>query len=183
MNTKFTDPPRLIGLTGTNGAGKGETAAYFMAQGYAYVSLSDVIRDKLKEDGLEATRDNLIRKGNDLRRDGGPDVLARLVMAKIAGKAVIDSIRNPREVAFLRTQPGFILLAIDAPAELRFERVRKRGRNESAGTLEDFIRKEAEEDGADPGAQQIRATMRLADRTITNDGALDELRLKLEEFL
>lgn len=182
MSTKFADSPRLIGLTGTNGAGKGEAAAFFMTKGYAYFSLSDVIRDKLNEDGLEATRDNLIRKGNDLRRSGGPDILARLVMAKVAGKSVIDSIRNPREVAFLKTQPGFILLAIDAPAELRFDRVRQRGRNESAGTLEDFVRKEAEENSGDPGAQQIRATMRLADRTIINDGALDELRRKLEEF-
>ena len=42
-------PPLLIGLTGTNGAGKGEAAAYFMTKGYAYFSLSDVIRDKLEK--------------------------------------------------------------------------------------------------------------------------------------
>ena len=176
-------PPLLIGLTGTNGAGKGEIAAFLATKGYAYFSLSDVIRDKLKEDGLEASRDNLIRKGNDLRRSGGPDILARLVMDKVGGKAVIDSIRNPKEAAFLKTRPGFILLAVDAPAALRFERVRKRGRNESAGTLEDFVRKEAEENGADPGAQQLRACMELADRTIINDGTLEGLRRKLEEIL
>jgi len=173
----------LIGLTGANGAGKGEAAAYFMTTGYAYFSLSDVIRDKLKEDGLEASRDNLIRKGNELRRNGGPDILARLVMDKVAGKAVIDSIRNPKEVAFLKTRLGFILLAIDAPAALRFERVRKRGRNESAGTLKDFVRKEAEENSADPGAQQLRACMDMADRTILNDGTIEELSRKLEELL
>lgn len=179
----FFCPPPLIGLTGTNGAGKGETAAYLRTKGYAYFSLSDIIRDKLKEDGLEASRDNLIRKGNDLRRSGGSDILAKLVMDKVAGKAVIDSIRNPKEVAFLKTRPGFILLAVDAPAALRFERVRKRGRNESAGTLEDFVRKEAEENGADPDAQQLRACMDLADRIIINDGTLEELRRKLEELL
>lgn len=176
-------PPSLIGLTGTNGAGKGEAAAYLMSKGYAYFSLSDVIRDKLKEDGFEAGRDNLIRKGNELRRKGGSDILARIVMDKAAGKAVIDSIRNPKEVAILKTRPGFILLAVDAPAALRFERVRKRGRNESALTLEDFVRKEAEENSADPGAQQLRACMAMADRTIINDGTLEELRRKLEELL
>lgn len=176
-------PLTYIGLTGTNGAGKGETAAFFMSKGYAYFSLSDVIREKLREEGLEATRDNLIRKGNDLRRSGGPAILAKLVMEKVAGKSVIDSIRNPHEVAFLRTKPGFILLAIDAPPALRFERVRKRGRDESAATLEDFIRKENEENSSDPGAQQLRACMNLADRTIVNDGTLEKLRRRLEDLL
>ena len=46
-------PHRLIGLTGTNGAGKGEVAAYLMKKGYAYVSLSDEIRDELRRQGKE----------------------------------------------------------------------------------------------------------------------------------
>ncbi len=58
---------RLIGLTGTNGSGKGEAAAYFQKRGYAYVSLSDVIRGELEKEGLPITRDNLIRRGNQMR--------------------------------------------------------------------------------------------------------------------
>jgi dephospho-CoA kinase len=175
-------PHCLIGLTGTNGSGKGEAAAFFVAGGYAYFSLSDIIREKLAEDGLETSRDNLIRKGNELRRLDGADILARLVMAKVRGKAVIDSIRNPKEIAYLKKQPGFILLAIDAPPALRFARVQKRGRDESSGTLEAFIRKEAEENGADPAAQQLRDCMALADATIVNDGTLEDLTRKLEEL-
>ena len=78
----MTMPPRLIGLTGTNGAGKGEAAAYFGTRGYAYHSLSDVIREELARRGEPASRDNLIRTGNELRRSFGPDVLARRTMAK-----------------------------------------------------------------------------------------------------
>ncbi len=118
MNAK----PRLIGLTGTNGAGKGEAAAYFGTRGYAYFSLSDVIRDELRERGESASRDNLIRTGNELRELGGPDVLARRTIDKIGGgRAVIDSIRNTGEIEYLRRQEGFVLLAIDAPiaAEVR----------------------------------------------------------------
>ena len=86
-------PPRLIGLTGTNGAGKGEAAAYFAAKGYARFSLSDVIRDELGRRGEPASRDNLIRAGNDLRRRFGADVLARRTIDKVGpdGQAVIDS--------------------------------------------------------------------------------------------
>jgi dephospho-CoA kinase len=174
---------RLIGLTGTNGAGKGEAAAFFIGRGYAYFSLSDVIREALRAEGLEETRDNLIRKGNELRREGGPDALARAVLAKVRGKSVIDSIRNPSEVATLKRQPGFILLAIDAPAAVRFERARKRGRNESAATLEEFLAKEAEERSTDPSAQQLHACLALADRTIINDGSLADLYRQLEDLL
>jgi dephospho-CoA kinase len=177
------DRPRLIGLTGTNGAGKGEAAAFLVSCGCEYHSLSDVIRDALAAEGLEPSRDNLIRKGNALRREGGPDVLARRIVAKIRGRAVIDSIRNPREIEFLRTQPGFVLIALDAPPAARFERVAKRGRNESAPDLASFLRKEEEENGADPDAQQLGRCMALADRILINDGTLDDLHRKLEELL
>jgi dephospho-CoA kinase len=174
---------RLIGLTGTNGAGKGEAAAFFIKHGYAYFSLSDVIREKLVEGGFEPSRDNLIRTGNDLRKEGGPDILARLVMDKVRGKAVIDSIRNAAEIAYLKKHKGFILLAVDAPAALRFERVLKRGRDESARTLEEFIRKEKEERSRDAAAQQLDACLALADLAIRNEGSLEELHRQLEELL
>jgi dephospho-CoA kinase len=179
----MTNAPRLIGLTGTNGAGKGEAAAYFAAKGYARFSLSDVIREELEERGEPASRDNLIRVGNELRKRFGADVLARRTMAKIGpgGRAVIDSIRNTSEIAFLRRQEGFVLLAIDAPAPMRFARVAARGRDESAGDLEAFVRKEDEERAGGAKAQQLGASIAAADRHITNDGTLEEFRRKLEE--
>jgi len=174
---------RLIGLTGTNGAGKGEVADYLKAKGYAYLSLSDVIRDRLREMGLEASRDNLIVQGNALRREYGPDVLARRVMEKVRGRTVIDSIRNPHEVAYLKRQDGFVLVAVDAPPRLRFERARRRGRDESAATLEAFIAKEGEEMGDDPEVQQLHLCRELADVTLVNDGTLDDLHRAIEEAL
>ncbi|MCJ7579656.1 MAG: AAA family ATPase [Candidatus Aminicenantes bacterium] len=174
---------RIIGLTGTNGSGKGAAAEYFISKGYAFFSLSDVIREELKKDGFEPTRDNLIRKGNELRSSGGADFLARQVMKKVEGKAVIDSIRNPEEVRFLKSNKNFILLAIDADAELRYERVKKRGRNESAATLQEFIKKEDEEKTENPMQQQLHTCFEMADFKILNEGSLVDLTNKLEEFL
>jgi dephospho-CoA kinase len=174
---------RLIGLTGTNGSGKGEAAAYFKKKGYAYFSLSDVIRDALRNDGKEDTRDNLIEKGNKLRKKYGPDILARLAMEKVEDKTVIDSIRNPSEVKYLRKEKEFILLAIDAPVELRYERVKRRGRQESASTLEEFIKKEKEEMTDSEKGQQLHRCMKMADIIIMNDGTLEDLHLKLEEIV
>ena len=175
-------PPRLIGLTGTNGAGKGEAAAYFVAKGYAYFSLSDIIREELQARGEAVSRDKLIRTGNDLRGRFGPDVLARRTVAKVGGPAVIDSIRNTAEVAFLRRQEGFVLLAIDAPVEVRFARVAARGRDESAADLESFRKKEEQERTGGATAQQLEACMAAADRLILNDGTIPDLHRKLEEI-
>lgn len=174
---------RLIGLTGTNGAGKGEVAAYFGKKGYAYFSLSDLIREELIKKGKEVTRSNLIKMGNELREKGGYDILARLVMKKLKDKAVIDSIRNPKEVEYLRKQKSFILVAVDAPVDLRYQRAKKRGRVESASTLHDFIKKEAEEMTNLEKGQQLQNCMKMADFLVINDGSLEDLHQKLEELL
>jgi dephospho-CoA kinase len=179
----MTERARLIGLTGTNGSGKGEAAAFFRTRGYAYVSLSDILRDELRARGLEVTRDNLIRLGNEVREAFGADVLARRAVAKVTGPAVIDSVRNMGEVGFLKSQEGFVLLAFDAPVEVRFARVRARGRNESAASLEEFREKEAEERAGGDAAQQLGACMATADRLIWNDGTIEDLHRKLESIL
>jgi dephospho-CoA kinase len=175
--------PALVGLTGTNGAGKGEAAAYLGRKGYGYRSLSDVLREELAARGLAASRDNLIAIGNELRARFGPEVLPRRTMAKIIGPTVIDSIRNPSEVEYLRRQEGFILIAIDAPIEIRFARAQARGRDESAATLEEFRAKEEVEMAGSETGQQLARCMAMADRTIANDGTLEELWRKVEECL
>jgi len=174
---------RIIGLTGTNGAGKGEVAAYLKGKGYTYFSLSDLVREELRKKEKDATRNNLIKMGNELREKFGPDILAKRVMEKVKDRAVIDSIRNPSEVEHLRKQKDFILLSIDAPVELRYERAKKRGREESATTLEEFIKKEEEEMTDYEMGQQLLNCMKTADYTIINDSSLENLHKKLEELL
>ena len=174
---------RLIGLTGTNAAGKGEVAIYLKSKGYGVFSLSDAIREHLSQRGLEANRDNLIAAGNSLRRRYGADILARRVMKRVRGRAVIDSIRNGREVAYLKRQPGFVLAAVDAPVEIRFRRALKRGRAESAATLEEFVAKERLELSGGRAGQQLRRCLELADVTIVNDGTLARLRRKVDRCL
>ncbi|MBC8358638.1 MAG: AAA family ATPase [Candidatus Aminicenantes bacterium] len=174
---------RLIGLTGTNGAGKGEAAAYFKKKGYTCFSLSDLIREELIKKGKDVTRDNLIKMGNQLREKGSPEILARLILKKIRGRAVIDSIRNPKEIDYLKKQKNFILLAIDAPVELRYKRAKKRGREESVSTLQEFIEKEAEEKTNRQKGQQLLNCIKMADFVVINDGSLENLHKKLEKLI
>ena len=72
----------IIGLTGTNGAGKTVAAEHLQTNGFAFHSLSDEIRAELESEGREATRENLIESGNRLRADYGSAVLAERVKAR-----------------------------------------------------------------------------------------------------
>ncbi len=118
-----------------------------------------------------------------MRERDGADVLARLALKNIKGNTVVDSIRNPHEVEYLRRHSDFILLAIDAPVEIRFERAKKRGREESASSLQEFISKEAEEMTSRQTGQQLKNCIQLADFKIQNDSTLENLYKKLEKFV
>lgn len=154
-----------------------------MAAGCVAWSLSDIVREAATAAGLELSRDNLIATGVRLREEGGPGILAERILPRLTGPTVVDSIRGPAEVAVLRRAPGFVLLSIDAPVALRFERSRLRGRLGDGATLEEFGAKEARENAATESGQQIRRTMALADRTILNDGTLADLDARLRAAL
>lgn len=167
----------VIGLTGPNAAGKGEVAAALAALGFAYHSLSDVVREEAVARGRTTGRDDLIVTGNELRREGGPGTLAERMLPRLGDRDVVDSIRNPAEAQVLRGLPGFVLLGVTAPPELRFERARARGgRGDAVADLRAFLDKEAEEDTDEHTAQRLTATFALADRVLYNDGDLDALR-------
>ena len=169
----------IIGLTGRNASGKGEVAEFLRTQGYIFYSLSDVIRDEIRKKGEDVTRERLIETGRKLRLTKGTGYLARMILKKleVGQNYVVDSFRNPVEVEVFRTMAGFRLLAVKAAAEVRFERIRSRGREADPHTLEEFNSLEgAEAENKRDEGQRLLATEALADFVIENNGGLDELR-------
>jgi len=174
---------RVFGLTGPNAAGKGEVGAYLERRGFRLHSLSDVVREEAAARGLPPEREHLIRVGNELRRSGGAGVLAERMIGRLGQRDVVDSIRNPAEVDVLRRLPQFVLLGIDAPAEVRFRRSLERARPGDPRTVEDFRRREAQENTSDPTAQRLEATFRLADHVVDNGATLDDLHHRIDGLL
>ena len=172
----------IIGLTGTNGSGKTLTADHLRAKGFDFHSLSDEIRKELERLGRPATRENLIDMGNRLRGEFGPAVLAERVKERLRPDHhyVIDSIRNPSEVESLRRSGDFHLLHLDAPPDVRYERVRQRGGDRLPKSREEFIEQEQREvDSEDPTHQQLRACYELAEKTLLNDAGIDAFKAKI----
>ncbi|MGH9519980.1 MAG: deaminase [Terriglobales bacterium] len=168
----------VIGITGTNGSGKTTLAEHLKTAGFYYLSLSDEIRAELEHSGLALTRENLIARGNALRKDFGRDVLAVRTRERIQPDRnyVVDSIRHPDEVGALRRLPDFHLLHIEAPVQVRFQRARQRGDARTPASFDQFVNLERQEQaGVDPEAQNLPAVAAMADAVVINDGSVEQL--------
>ncbi len=173
-----------LGLVGSNGAGKSAACDYLAAQGFTVSSLSYGVRRAAREKGLPCTRDNLIAVGSQLKADFGPDVLAQrcVAAAKAQSNVVFDSIRHSAEAEFLK-QNGVILIGIDAPLALRYERIKSRQNDTDQVTFEEFkAHDELETNGESPG-QNIGATLKLCDFILENDADLAAFQTKLSQLV
>jgi len=177
----------IFGLSGPNGAGKGEVVDYLAARSFSAFSLSDVIRADLRDSGLAESRERMIERGRALRAERGASVLADLALEGLRDDCnyVIDSIRHPAEVETLRARTEhFRLLWIDADEEVRLQRIVARGRVGDPTSLEVLRRLEGRELGSEnPAAQQLLAVRELADDRIENNGSLEELLRNVQGVL
>ena len=174
----------IIGVAGLNGAGKSAVVEFLKERSFGALSLSDVLRDELRQRGGAERRDEMIRIGRELRQREGADVLARRLVRRLGRDQnyVIDSIRHPAEVAVFRELGrGFRLIWVQAGEAMRLDRMRSRGRAGDPTSMDDLRRLEALElESPDPTAQQLLAVQALADDVIDNDGSLDDLFAKVK---
>ncbi len=176
----------IIGLTGKNGSGKGVVAEFLKSAGFIYFSLSDMIREDLKQKGKEVTRENLIEAGRRLREEGGPSALAEIVLTKldVDKNYIVDSIRNPAEVRTLKRRSNFYLLNIEGDQKIRFERVKIRARESDPTDFETFVKMEERElTNANPAGQQLIETAKLADFVVYNNDSIRELEKSVKEIV
>jgi dCMP deaminase len=175
----------LIGLTGRNAAGKGEVARYLQRKSFYYYSLSDAIRDEIRSRGEQPTRERLIIIGNELRQKHGAAVLAERILSKIEDDKhyIIDSIRNPSEVEAFREAKHFKLIRVEAPPEVRFQRIVNRQRESDPKTYEEFVALENREAEGDDTSQNLVKVELMADYPLINDGPIEKLYVQIDELL
>ena len=173
----------IIGVSGRNGAGKGEIVSYLADRSFYGLSLSDVIRDELEKQGHEPTRERMLETGTAMRAARGPAALALGLIDRLLPDRnyAIDSIRHPAEVEALRESGhGFHLVWVDAPLEVRFERMKARGRPGDPVDLAAMrVLEDREANNDDSAAQQLDAVRKQADFIVENNGELPELHEKI----
>ncbi len=176
----------IIGITGTDGAGKGTVVDYLVQhKGFRHYHGRPYLTEEIKKRGMDVSRVNMRLVANELRALYGNDYLVTHFLKKIEddrpGNAIIDSLRALAEAKTLKKYGG-ILIAIDADPKIRYERVQSRRSETDRVSYEQFLaHEELETTDPDPHGMQKRGVMALADHTILNNGTLTQLEEETEK--
>ena len=168
----------IIGIAGTLATGK-DTVAERLADtfGYTHVSTGDIVRELAMTEHGSIERPVLYETAKKHRETEGAGFLVTRALEH-EQPLVVTGLRSLGEAKELKAGGG-ILLFIDAPIEVRYERMRSRQRdNETALTLEGFKQNEAKEWYAGPNDSDfnLRDIEKMSDIVIDN-------ALELEPFL
>lgn len=167
-----------IGLVGTNGAGKSTVCELLETEGFVKISLSDFLRDIVKEKGLPLDRDTLTSESNKIKHQFGNAYFAKVAVSYAQNhhikKAVFDSIRHPDEVAYLKTN-GVVFIGIDAPIELRYKRITSRMKETDKVDFETFKRQDHYERFGESSGQNIELALKACHSILSNTDSKEHL--------
>jgi len=173
-----------IGITGTISAGKGAVVDYLKKKGFVHYSVRSFLTEEIKRRGLELNRDNTTIVANDLRTKYSSGYIIETIFnqAQVVGKnCIIESVRALGEINFLKSQPNFSLLAVDAEPKIRYNRAVSRG--SELVTFEKFISDEQREISDDPTKGNLLGCIKRADFVIMNNGTLGQLHSDIDAIL
>ncbi len=180
----------VFAFVGAPAAGKTEAASAAKEFDIPVITMGEVIREELRKRGLSLNDKNAGRVANELREREGLDAIANrcipLIKAqkKSAGKnkkvIVVDGIRGIGEVETFKKEfdPHFVLVRVDAPLQLRYERIKSRGRGDDLLSIEEFMEREERELG-----WGMEEAMKKADKVVKNEGYLEEFKEQIKGVL
>lgn len=178
----------IIGLTGSFGAGKGVVVEYLKKKGFVHYSAREFIFAEARRRGMDPAlgREVTIPVANDMRAKHGPSYIVESLF-KLAQQnehnVVIESLRAVAEVRFIKEHGGLVV-GVDAPPELRYERILKRGSETDHVSYDEWREQEIQESNPDdPTKQDIFGALKESDVVFQNNGTLEELHQKIEHFL
>lgn len=186
QNTK----PFIIGITGQTAAGKNAVLEKLAESlDFKHYSVRSYLVGLLDELGLPENRKNLGDIATSQRKKHGASHNIKQIVETngIDGKenVVIESIRNPEEVKFLRKDfDNFILLSVVSDSDERIKRTKVDPDMGGENYEKMFTEQEQREnDLQDKFGQQISECVKLADYTIDNSYGVEELESAVDAFI
>lgn len=174
---------KVIAVVGMPGSGKGEFSAIAQELGIPVVVMGDVIREEVAKQGLPPTDESMGVVAQRLRITYGMAAIAHVCIPVITSKqeevVLVDGVRGDAEVSqFSSAFPEFILVSIEAPLDLRFSRLSKRGRSDDLTDIAELIARDERECTFGLGK-----AMELASVRIENTSTREEFQEKVRQFL
>ena len=174
----------IIGITGPAGAGKDLVAIYIADKlKIPHISGGDIIRDMLRGAGLEPTKTSVVNFGVYLRANYSVDAVAKRAVQK-AGEHenfIYSGFRSIAEASVAKEKG--VLLYIDASDEVRYGRIASRLREGDSTDIQVLRNNDQKERSSKlVEGENLEDIKAQADQIITNDGTLDELYSKVDDF-
>jgi dephospho-CoA kinase len=174
---------KVIGVVGLPASGKGEFSKIALGMGIPVIVMGDVIREAVREAGLEPNDTNFGATANRLRAENGMDAIARLCVPVIQKQAaplvLVDGIRGDAEVSLFRHHfSGFLLISIDSSFENRLARIAARARSDDFTSAEALRNRDKRE-----LAWGLGKALEHADIHIRNEGTLEEFSGEVHQLL
>ncbi|HMF33329.1 MAG TPA: AAA family ATPase [Candidatus Lokiarchaeia archaeon] len=172
---------KVIGFVGMPASGK-STALEVAREWGPVVTMGDVVRAAVRDEGDEITPKNLRAMALHLRELHGPQAIAMECVRQIeelgAEIVFIDGLRSPTEVAEFRASWKFPIIAIVARDEDRYQWLAARGRDDDEQEQEKIRQRDEQE-----LALGIGDVIANADYTIYNYGTIEELQQACESTI
>ena len=179
---------KIIGITGTIGAGKGTIVDYLVNNyGFNHYSVRNYLIEEAKKQNLPLNRDTYVLIANKLREIHSPSYIIDELYteaAKNGQNAIIESIRTEGEIVSLRKKEDFTLWAVDADPKIRYERIIARQSETDQISFDTFLSNEQREmNSDDPTKQNLAACIRNADVVFVNNNNYEKLFEQIEACL
>ncbi|MFA6307891.1 MAG: AAA family ATPase [Patescibacteria group bacterium] len=175
----------ILGFTGLIASGKGTAAEYLKEKyGADTFRFSTMLRDVMDRLYIPQSRENFQIISPVLRKAFGQDLMAKVMAEDVKNSKaeiiVVEGMRRPADIEYLKDVPGFRMVAIDVDIKTRYERLIKRSENtdDITKTFEQFKKEHEAETEI-----YIPELMKQADFTIDNNGTLEELYKQLDKLL
>lgn len=164
MNTS-AKLPELIGVSGTFASGKDLLARYLSDHfGYTHPSTSELVRNIAMRERGSVERNILQDVAERYRKEHGAAIFVEMLL-DTPRPTIITGLRSLGEAKAIKDAGG-TLVFVDAPVELRYERMVARDRDlETELSLEEFKQREAKElySGDDDADFNLRGIQAMAD--------------------
>ena len=159
-------------------SGKSEAVQLAKDKGILVIRMGDLVWEETKRQGKPLDDKNVGEIAHSMREKHGMDIWAKRTVEKIhslkkSPLLVIDGVRNMEEIEYFKKELGrdFLVIAIDAPDELRRKRAISRGRTDDSQNLKDLEERDKRE--IRWGLQKVIAN---ADIVIPNNGSLEDFK-------
>lgn len=172
---------KVMGISGMPGSGKSIVSDIAVEKGAIIVSMGDIVREEAKKRG-ESSKET----AKNLRAEHGQYIVSELTIKKIKqlqdegieNTIIVEGIRSHHEVEMFKENfDNFIILSVFANPCLRFERLKKRMREDDSQEYSGFKKRDENELGFGIGT-----VIALSDKLIINESDIESFADEIKEY-